>query len=511
MKTIVLNLTFITIAFCSSAQTCVLSGTVKDTAIKELQLALLYADSYENTFAIHLKVSPDGRFKQLIELPHPVFAILTTPTLRRRLLLTAGRDLQLGIDTGRNTTITYSGKAAIENELVHNSILDSTPFFMKGIWREDKQAYEEAMPYTRVTTGGFRDTIMNRVEQEIAHTRRRIQKTAIPAALKTILLSETHYAYQCFLNEFTRNNLAWASNPHKDSLLTWVMQWKPLPDSMALISGHFANMMLNRHGQYAFQLIGKNKEGGKEGLKARVSAYTGIPFNTFDSLMKVHGQVAIMGWLYAQRDLPTNVQDKMLFNKIIEAADGGHVSTMQFLLQQMKKTHPNSNYMAGAEALMQRMDHALKRNAGNAYIIYKSAAGIRSLSDLVKPYAGKIVYLDIWGTWCGPCKNEMPYVHALKQKYTGKDIVFVYLDMDDRSKETAWKEYVQVAALEGEHYRMDQDEIKPIWHDLQAAGGQRLDIYPTYVIIDKQGKIIHADAERPSSRQKLYAQLDKLL
>jgi thiol-disulfide isomerase/thioredoxin len=129
---------------------------------------------------------------------------------------------------------------------------------------------------------------------------------------------------------------------------------------------------------------------------------------------------------------------------------------------------------------------------------------------LVAPYKGKMVYLDIWGTWCGPCKEEMPYVPELKKRYAGKDIVFVYLDMDNASKENDWKEYVQFTGLEGEHYRMDRTAIENIWQAIKAAGGQT-NSYPTFVLIDRDGKIIHPNAARPGSRQELYDQIDKVL
>jgi hypothetical protein len=104
----------------------------------------------------------------------------------------------------------------------------------------------------------------------------------------------------------------------------------------------------------------------------------------------------------------------------------------------------------------------------------------------------------------------MPYVPELKKRYTGKDIAFVYLDMDKASKENDWKEYVQFTGLEGDHYRMDQRAIENIWQAIKAAGGQT-NSYPTFVLIDRDGKIIHPNAARPGSRQELYDQIDKVL
>ncbi len=54
-----------------------------------------------------------------------------------------------------------------------------------------------------------------------------------------------------------------------------------------------------------------------------------------------------------------------------------------------------------------------------------------SFKGLMARYKGKVVYLDFWGTWCGPCLSEMPYSVNLQKQYANKDIVFVYLAADD--------------------------------------------------------------------------------
>ena len=38
---------------------------------------------------------------------------------------------------------------------------------------------------------------------------------------------------------------------------------------------------------------------------------------------------------------------------------------------------------------------------------------------------GKYVYIDVWATWCGPCRGEIPYLQKVEEKYKGKNIEFV--------------------------------------------------------------------------------------
>src|SRR3546814_6776066 len=47
------------------------------------------------------------------------------------------------------------------------------------------------------------------------------------------------------------------------------------------------------------------------------------------------------------------------------------------------------------------------------------------IKDFVKQFEGKVVYLDIWGTWCGPCKEEMRHLPFIKEQLWGKDVVFL--------------------------------------------------------------------------------------
>jgi thiol-disulfide isomerase/thioredoxin len=510
MKKTIMFLTFLFIAVCNMAQTCVISGTVKDTAIKEVHVGLLYGEIKYTGPNLHIRVAPDGHFKQSIPLPYPVFAMLKAGQAEQLLLLSAGRDLQLHIDTGAKNTIRLSGKAAIENDLVHHSILDTTPFFLKAKWSKEKQQYDEDLPYTKVTVSTWQELIMNRVQQDITTATNNIQQAAIPAAIKKILNSETGYAWQHHLFEFIANPLRFSKNKDRDSLTTLALQWKPLPDSLTLVNGNYASLMAGWHYHFTLERIVKNS-GNKEMRQSQIGALLGTSYTTIDSLVKLYDPGTVQSWFYASHHQPRNVQDKVLFNNIIKAAYYNTLPTGLFMLELLQQNYPHSNYLSQARVAVQGIKDKIKTNANNARIVFKNASGIQSLRDLVKPYAGKIVFLDMWGTWCAPCKKEMPYTYELKQKYAGKDIVFVYLDKDEANKEQDWKEYVRSEALEGEHYRMNKTAIQAIWNDIQATGEQRLHTYPTYMIIDRQGNIVNTNAEKPSSRQKLYAQLDKLL
>jgi thiol-disulfide isomerase/thioredoxin len=73
--------------------------------------------------------------------------------------------------------------------------------------------------------------------------------------------------------------------------------------------------------------------------------------------------------------------------------------------------------------------------------------------------------LDIWGTWCGPCKEELRFNPQLKQYFKGKDVAFVYLDMDDDAKDGQWRDFIKVNGMTGLHLR----KSKPIFSNFGTS------------------------------------------
>jgi thiol-disulfide isomerase/thioredoxin len=126
--------------------------------------------------------------------------------------------------------------------------------------------------------------------------------------------------------------------------------------------------------------------------------------------------------------------------------------------------------------------------------------------EILKPCEGKVVYLDVWGTWCGPCKKEMEYVSAIKQAMKGKEVVFLYLA--NGSPEVSWKNIIKEYSLTGEqveHYNLPNKLQNILEKYLQIKH------YPTYLLIDRNGEIVDREPPRPSSENQLVDYLNKCL
>ncbi len=118
-------------------------------------------------------------------------------------------------------------------------------------------------------------------------------------------------------------------------------------------------------------------------------------------------------------------------------------------------------------------------------------------------FRGKYVYIDIWATWCGPCKKEIPYLEALQEKYKNSDkIVFTSISIDQ--DESAWRKMVTEDQLKGVQLFADNAWQSSIVRDYKIAG------IPRFLLIGPEGEIISANAPRPSS-EKIKAKLEHLL
>jgi thiol-disulfide isomerase/thioredoxin len=115
--------------------------------------------------------------------------------------------------------------------------------------------------------------------------------------------------------------------------------------------------------------------------------------------------------------------------------------------------------------------------------------GKTKLEDL----RGKYVYIDVWATWCGPCLAEIPHLKKVEAKYHGKNIEFVSISVDTEKDYEKWKKMVVSKELGGIQLFADKNWTSDF---IKAFG---INSIPRFILIGPDGKVIKADAARPSS------------
>ncbi|UOE52316.1 TlpA family protein disulfide reductase [Mucilaginibacter sp. SMC90] len=143
-----------------------------------------------------------------------------------------------------------------------------------------------------------------------------------------------------------------------------------------------------------------------------------------------------------------------------------------------------------ADGFMEKKKQLMQVQIGKpapAFTLTDDHGKVFSLTD----FKGKVVYIDLWASWCGPCRQEMPSFKKLSDKFkANQQIAFISIAVHDGEKE--WRNALK--------------EEKPDWLQLYDKDGTVAQSYiayaiPKYILIDKEGKMLSFDAPGPGNAQ----------
>ena len=131
----------------------------------------------------------------------------------------------------------------------------------------------------------------------------------------------------------------------------------------------------------------------------------------------------------------------------------------------------------------------LKKGSPSPSFNYPDSSGKNISLESLK---GKLVYVDVWATWCGPCKAQIPFLKQLEEKYREEDIAFVSLSIDQLKNISQWKDMIVDKKLEGIQIIADKAWRSKFVTDYVIEG------IPRFILIDKDGNLMDPMAPRPA-------------
>jgi thiol-disulfide isomerase/thioredoxin len=178
------------------------------------------------------------------------------------------------------------------------------------------------------------------------------------------------------------------------------------------------------------------------------------------------------------------IKEELLYN--VGKWELNYTKNLDSVFNQIKSILTNEKYLSEVTEKYNKLKKIEKGAISPIFELNDINGKSISLNDL----KGKLVYIDIWATWCLPCIKEIPSLKKMEEYFKDKDIQFISICKSDT--EERWRKMVEDKKLGGIQLFAPNEGI-PFFKDYSVQG------IPRFILIDKNGKIIDGNAKRPSN------------
>ncbi|TKC05400.1 TlpA family protein disulfide reductase [Pedobacter polaris] len=474
-----------------------LSGKILDydgKAELKINIPLVFGFYKENS--VQIPVEKDGSFNIVLPIKESKFANLIYKRTFHTLLLNPNKTLTTNL---KDTTLTLiSGIALPENNVMQKVNVEEYPFFFKN---------DGGNEFSNLSFLQLKEQVLNPYFTQRDEKIKIVNASTIAAKYKLLIVTELKSIAYNYINDYARTQVS--NKRVVDSLILQVFDradLKPLtfpagPQYFAFVDNYIRFLETKAFVKIKAEQIPSNQP----------IPYFGISLDSANVIVKKFDK-NYWRWIGATHNFPLNIVEKYTYQQLVNLYNNKELRPFKGLSSAFNNQFPQSIHYQDILSKTNSLHKMLSENETNANIqIATGFEKLNSIAELIQSYKGKVVYLDIWGTWCGPCKEELAFIPELKTRFKGKDVVFIYLDMDEEDKDSSWREFIKINKMEGIHLRKNRQTIAPIWKELLANAKDKAEYYPQYFIFDKDGKLAVTKALRPSSKEALYTQLENYL
>jgi thiol-disulfide isomerase/thioredoxin len=205
---------------------------------------------------------------------------------------------------------------------------------------------------------------------------------------------------------------------------------------------------------------------------------------------------------FAMSTFSKEIKDFSIADVLTKHKEGLKTGTAKSLISQIENDSIRIFFQGKFLDDILKMEEVAKKKLEEDQIKKNGAVALTDLEGKAfgfEKYLGKVVYVDFWASWCGPCRIEFPHSKNMKSSLSeeeAKKIIFLNISIDD-SKD-AWKEAIKTLGIENfEHGHSEGGWSSKVVQKFEIRG------IPRYMIIDKTGKIIKTNASRPSAPETI--------
>ncbi|MBT3417866.1 MAG: TlpA family protein disulfide reductase [Flavobacteriales bacterium] len=209
-----------------------------------------------------------------------------------------------------------------------------------------------------------------------------------------------------------------------------------------------------------------------------------------------------LAWKYLYQENSNFSPD--VYNSTVEELSASFDSFFNPMIAELERINMNNTKFYDAELawMNQAREYYLKRHeqvqnvpkAGESAIDFTYPdidSNMVSLSD----FKGSYVYVDIWATWCGPCKYEIPFLIQLEKDYHDANIIFMSVSVDVEKAKQKWIDMINEKDMGGVQL------ISTDGWQSQIMKDYAINSIPRFMLFDPDGNVISVNAVRPSSEE----------
>jgi thiol-disulfide isomerase/thioredoxin len=430
---------------------------LKNAGFDEAVLTIIKDHINNNELTVQAPVNEEGLFVFHVDLPHSQMVYLTLGERRKGIFLGKGGTLHMEADMEDwDATLSFTGDFSAENTF----ILENSKIM------EAEYGQRELMTIFRNGNAVELDEFLNNRYTATMQSMEDFH-AAQPLSEDYRYYFSTHSKYTRYLYKLYYNHQSEVPEGFYD-FITDALAFTD-NDLKVPVFASFLTAYLEYH------------------VKSNAEAFS-PDLTSFEK--KLHTTSDIYSGKIQDFVIADMINDEMIMGDFKAAED-------QYL--QFRDAGKNAEYVA---VLQQTYEDVLRIQPGNpapAFTLQDMEGNEVSLAD----FKGKVVYLDFWASWCGPCMREVPHAKELKKRFQGQDdLVFLYVSVDDDMD--AWKRTVETHAISGIHL-FSKGWKSDIVKQYNVKG------VPTFLIIDREGIIHNNKPGRPSSGDVIDEQLRTVL
>jgi thiol-disulfide isomerase/thioredoxin len=327
------------------------------------------------------------------------------------------------------------------------------------------------------TIDAFEDELFTLKKKKLNWLEKAKQENPFANHISTLIKKEINYAYYACLLGYAANDCANKSTAFCKSLpgsISEEIKQLELNKDEMLYSDWYRKFIINYVAYYGSEVLAFKSPGN-------INNQVREEYKLIDAkLIGNNKPYALAKLLLKSCDKIEYELAKSMMNKLKELDKDGKV---------YKHIQQQCGASLAAKASEKKNEKALAKTS-SIYPVLLNADGKEVYIDQFK---GKVVYIDFWASWCGPCRQQFPFSKKLHESMTKKEldkIVFLYISIDDN--EATWKKAVEQNALQGINV------ISRGGWSSEVCKFFNISSIPRYMILNKDGKIVEPDAKRPA-------------